>query len=123
MIAIVDDDHSVRRALSRLIQTAGYTSVEFESAEQYLLSDASSRSSCLLLDVHLPGMNGLELQDEIRKTHQDHPIIFITAFEDDQARNQALTQGAIAFLQKPLDVEQLLELIERVAHNHPTQSE
>jgi FixJ family two-component response regulator len=112
-ISIVDDDASVRRALDRLCRSAGYKVDSFESAEAFLDSDADD-AKCLILDVHLPGKSGLELQSELGRLGKRVPIVFITAFDDEQTRARALEAGAIEFLRKPLDTEQLLDLIQRV---------
>jgi FixJ family two-component response regulator len=112
MITVVDDDPSVRKALSRLIHAAGYSAETYESAEAFLAAGAAAKSDCVILDVHLPGKSGLELQAELAKSGTSRPIIFITAFDDERARSQALQTGASEFLRKPLDSERLLEAIE-----------
>jgi FixJ family two-component response regulator len=112
MITVVDDDPSVRKALSRLIRAAGYNAQAYESAETFLGSGAAASSDCIILDVDLPGKSGLELQAELAESGSHRPVIFITAFADDQARSQALETGAIEFLRKPLDGQRLLEAIE-----------
>ena len=112
LISIVDDDPSVVRALSRLCRSAGYAVHAFESAEAFLEADAGRDSDCLILDVHLPGLSGPELQLRLIEEHCGVPIVFITAFEDEATRGRALESGARAFLQKPLDTEVLLEAIQ-----------
>lgn len=112
MITVVDDDPSVRKALSRMIHAAGYSAETYESAEAFTASGAAAKSDCVILDVHLPGKSGLELQLELAKAAPTRPIIFITAFDNDQARSQALEAGAVEFLRKPLDSQRLLEAIE-----------
>ena len=112
-ISIVDDDPLVRSALSRLLKSAGYDVASFESAEAFLESEYTTTTSCLVLDVHLPGRSGLELQSELRAANNPLPVVFVTAYEDEQAKTQALEQGAVEFLRKPLDTERLLESIER----------
>lgn len=111
-IAIVDDDASVRRALSRLIRSAGYETEAFESAEAFLDTESTGETSLLILDVHLPAKNGLELQSELMKTGRQIPTVFITAFDDQRARDQATEAGTLAFLRKPLDSERLLQVIQ-----------
>ncbi len=114
MITVVDDDPSVRKALSRLIKAAGYEFSAYESAEQFLAADPATDSECLILDVHLPGVSGLDLQTQLSEADRKCPIVFITAFDDKMARSQALANGAIDFLYKPLDSERLLEVINAV---------
>jgi FixJ family two-component response regulator len=112
-ISIVDDDPLVRSALCRLFKSAGYEVASFESAEEFLESERTTTTNCLVLDVHLPGRSGLELQSELRAATNPFPVVFVTAYEDEQAKTQALEQGAVEFLRKPLDTERLLESIER----------
>lgn len=111
MITVVDDDESVRKALNRLIKTAGYDATTYESAEAFLATNAGRISDCLILDVHLPGKSGLELQAELVESGTNCPIVFITAFDDEQTRSRAMAIGAVDFLCKPLDTERLLEVI------------
>ena len=112
-ISIVDDDPLVRSALSRLFKSAGYEVASFESAEAFLESEHTTTTSCLVLDVHLPGRSGLELQSELQAANNPLPVVFVTAYEDEQAKTGALERGAVEFLRKPLDTERLLEGIER----------
>ena len=111
-ISIVDDDASVRRALGRLCKSAGYLVQSFASAEAFLEADSSDETDCLILDVHLPGRSGLQLQADFRATDRCLPIVFVTADEDDRVRSQALERGAVEFLRKPLDSERLLDVIQ-----------
>lgn len=117
-ISVVDDDQSVRKALSRLIAVAGYTAAVYDSAESFLDAGAAKTSDCVILDVHLPGRSGLELQTELIASRLGCPIIFITAFDDESAQAQALEADAVAFLQKPLDTERLLEVIKLALESH-----
>jgi FixJ family two-component response regulator len=112
MISVIDDDNSVRKALIRLIKTAGYDAVAFGSAEEFLAADVLAQTRCLILDVHLPGKSGLELQAELASSAANCPIVFITAFDDERARAQALDTGAVQFLNKPLDSKILIEAID-----------
>ncbi len=111
-ITVVDDDPSVRKALSRLISAAGYRASVYESAEEYLQS-VERQTDCLVLDVHLPGMTGLELQSTLRRTSPEIPVVFISAFSDQHAQAQAIQDGAVDFLPKPLDSDRLLDAIAR----------
>lgn len=117
-ISVVDDDHSVRKALSRLITVAGYTVAAYDSAESFVEAGAAESSDCVILDVHLPGKSGLELQAELVASRVGCPVIFITAFDDESARSQALEAEAVAFLRKPLDTERLLDAIKVALESH-----
>jgi FixJ family two-component response regulator len=114
IICVVDDDPSVRKALSRLIEVAGYTAAAYDSAEAFIDAGAAQTSDCVILDVHLPGKSGLELQTELVTMRAGCPVIFVTAFDDESARLQALEAGVVQFLRKPLDTEHLLDVIESV---------
>ncbi len=112
LVAIVDDDPSVRKALGRLCRSTGYSVKLFNSSESFLEANVADSTDFLILDVHLPGKSGLELQAELLDADKPCPILFITAFDDDIARENAIDKGAIDFLGKPLDVDRVLELIE-----------
>jgi FixJ family two-component response regulator len=118
-IYIVDDDGPVRKALSRLVLAAGYAVETFGSAEDYLAGEAAERPACLVLDMRMPGMSGLDLQKTIAGTPKGLPIVFITGHGDDDARRQALEAGAIEVLQKPLDGDGLLAAIARALVTSP----
>ncbi|HWX26337.1 MAG TPA: response regulator [Steroidobacteraceae bacterium] len=109
---IVDDDESVRRAARRLIKSYGFPVETFASADDFLASGRLSETACLVLDVQMPGLNGLELQSRLVAAggHQV-PIIFITAFNDENARTQALKAGALCYLVKPFEEADLLNSI------------
>ena len=108
LIAIVDDDQSFRQALASLLTLLGFRTATFASARNFLDSPQSPSVSCLILDVVMPGMDGLELQRRLVATHPI-PIIFITDLRDAKVREQALRAGAISFLNKPFNDEALLE--------------
>ena len=110
-LSIVDDDDLIRKALRRLCKMAGYVVASFSSAEEFLEAGSSDETDCLILDVHLPGRSGLQLQRKLQASGKVFPIVFVTAFEDEQARSQALETGAVAFLHKPLDNDLLLRVI------------
>ena len=112
MISIVDDDDSVRESLRRLMRSVGFAVNVFASAEEFLDSDRLHDTDCLILDVRLPGMNGLELQRQLAISHSEIPIIFITSYEDDEVRARALNAGAVDYFLKPFDDEDLLDAIE-----------
>ena len=113
MIFVVDDDPSVRKALKRLLSSAGFSVESFASAGELLVSEAGTRPDLLILDVRMPGRGGLELQRELAATGSRTPVIFITAYRDDRAHALAREGGAIAYLEKPIDDEVLLEAVER----------
>ena len=113
-VFLVDDDASVRKALRRLIRAAGYDVETFEDAGAFLQQHGVARPrACLLLDIRMPGMSGLELQQALSGTGRALPIVFITGHGDEDARAQALACGAVDVLYKPLDERVLLEAIER----------
>jgi FixJ family two-component response regulator len=108
LVAIVDDDASVRQSARRLIRSLGHRAEAFGSAEEFLDSGQASETACLILDVRMPGMDGLELQPRLADSDPPIPIVFITARASDQEANRALRAGAVAFLRKPVDKETLL---------------
>ena len=113
VVAAVDDDHRVRESVQSVLESADYASVTFESAEAFLDAGALSTVGCVLADVRLPGMDGLELQRRIRRRRPKLPVIFMTAHDDEDIRTQALRDGATAFMVKPFDGGELLEHIAR----------
>ena len=117
LIAIVDDDDSLRNSLDNLIRSVGFRAQGFPSAEALLSSNQLHDTACLILDVRLPGMNGLELQRRIGAANWRIPIIFITSHADGDARARALEAGAVDYLFKPFREEQLLSAID-VALKH-----
>ena len=111
MVAIVDDDESIRNALQGLMKVAGYCAMAFASAEDFLNSGERQHTACLIADIRLPGMSGLDLQSQLNTDHHKIPIIFITAHGDEKLRMQALRAGAVEFLTKPFDDVVLLEQV------------
>lgn len=111
LVAIVDDDDSVRSALHGLMKEAGFPALTFASAEEFLQSGKQGQTACLIADIRMPGMTGLELQAKLNADHQRIPIIFITAHGDEDMRLQALRAGAVEFLAKPFDDEALLDTV------------
>jgi FixJ family two-component response regulator len=111
-ISVVDDDDSVRESLGGLIRSVGFGVMVFGSAEEFLTSDRLRDTDCLILDVRMPGMNGLELQRRLATNHFAIPIIFITAHGDEEARVRALNGGAVEYLLKPFSEEALLRAID-----------
>ena len=111
LVSVVDDDESVRESLPDLLGEFGFTTRVFSSAEEFLLSDCVDQACCLILDVAMPGMSGLDLQWELRHRGQEIPIIFITAQKDDAVRARAFEQGAVKFLHKPFSDTALHEAL------------
>ena len=111
LVAIVDDDRSVQRALKDLMESAGLSAQSFASGEEFLESDQRSETGCLVADIRMPGMSGLELQANLMAQGSHIPIIFITARGDANVKMQALKAGAVDFLAKPFDDEVLLERV------------
>jgi FixJ family two-component response regulator len=117
VVLVVEDDVSLRHALSSLIRSAGYTVQSFGSAEDWLQSDRPNTEACLILDVELPGMSGLELQDELARLGHLIPIIFISASAATPMAVQAMKAGAMDFLPKPFSDSDLLQAIDRALRN------
>ena len=111
LISVVDDDLSVRRALSRSLHTAGYTVETFASAREFLDASPLERTRCLVLDIHLSGMSGLALAEQLAADRAALPIILITAHDDAPTRERASLIRAAAYLPKPFDVRALLDAI------------
>ena len=117
LISIVDDDHSVRRALRRLLQSAGYSTAAFASGEEFLGSAAASDSACLVLDIYLEDSNGFALQAQMAEAGSAIPIIFITAHDDAATRERVASSGAVACLGKPFDDQALLDAVRLAVGN------
>ena len=111
LVAIVDDDDSMRSALQGLLQSAEFPSQSFASAEEFLQSGQQHQIACLIADIRMPGMSGLELQAQLNAERCRIPIIFITAHGDEKMRMQALRAGAVEFMAKPFDDGALLESV------------
>lgn len=111
LIAIVDDEVAVQRALGRVVKSVGLEAVCFSSAEEYLEAHSQRQPNCLILDLRLPGMSGNELQSRLMAGDHKPPIIVVSAHDDPPSRKRALQDGAIAFLGKPFDDEVLLRVI------------
>jgi FixJ family two-component response regulator len=111
LVVIVDDDESVQLALRDLIESEGLSAICFGSAEQFLDSVARSKAACLIADIRMPGMSGLELQAKLKAERCRIPVILITAHGDAEMRIHAMRQGAVEFLSKPFDDAVLLEIV------------
>jgi len=112
LISVVDDDESVRESLSGLIRSVGFGVMVFASAEEFLGSNRLLDTDCLILDVRMPGMSGIDLQRQLAASHTSIPVIFITAHGDEEARVRALNGGAVDYLLKPFSEEALLKAID-----------
>lgn len=112
LISVVDDNEGVRESLKGLIRSVGFKAEVFSSAERFLNSPHLRDTQCLILDVRMPGMDGLQLQRQLSKSRRELPIIFITAHGDQAARAQALKNGAVDYLFKPFSEQELLDAID-----------
>ena len=112
MIAIVDDDKSVRAAMASLVRSLGYNHAAFDSAEEFLKSGKISDTSCLITDVQMPGLTGIDLQERLIAKGHRIPVIFLTGYPDENVRKRAIKAGAVAFLGKPCDSDHLLGCLE-----------
>jgi FixJ family two-component response regulator len=112
LIAIIDDDESMQDSLRDLIESAGLVVRCFGSAEEFLESDLHRRAACVIADIRMPKMSGLELQARLKEGECDIPIIFITAYGDARMRIQAMREGAVEFLAKPFDHQVLLKTLQ-----------
>jgi FixJ family two-component response regulator len=113
MISIVDDDAAGREATQVLVRSLGYNAITFASAEDFLQSARVHDTSCLITDVQMPGLNGIELQSLLLARGHRTPIIFVTAFPEERIRARALQAGAVGFLSKPLDEGCLINCLDR----------
>src|SRR5262245_1357166 len=114
LISVVDDDDSVRESLRGLIRSVGFAVAVFASADEFVSSDELRNTDCLILDVRMPGMNGLDLQRHLAATDHQIPVVFITGHGDEEARQRALNAGAVDYLLKPFSEEALLNAIDAV---------
>jgi FixJ family two-component response regulator len=110
-VFVIDDDASVRKSLSRLLRSAGYTAETFSSAEEFLRREHFDGVGCILLDVKMPGLSGMDLQEELNKADYHLPIVFITGHGDIPTSVEAMKKGAVDFLTKPFDDEELLQAL------------
>jgi FixJ family two-component response regulator len=122
VISIVDDDESVRAATDRLVRSLGYTALTFASADEFLRSAHLNDTACVIADIQMPGMDGLELQSVLIAKGTNVPMIFITAFPDERIRVRALRAGAVGFLSKPFKGTALIQYIENALKKLPEQS-
>jgi two-component system response regulator FixJ len=123
VLYIVDDDPSLRRALERLAQSLGLDARSFATGAEFLAGDHDERPGCVLLDLRLPDMHGLEVQRRLTQTHPDLRVVIITAYGDDLLRREALDEGAVAVLAKPFDDQSLRQAIARALAGPPARTE
>jgi len=111
LIAVVDDEESVCRALERLLRSAGFDVETFTSGAAFLTSGGRWRAACVVLDLHMPGFTGWDVQLGLAEASQDVPVVVITGRDSDEARERAIANGAVAYLRKPIDDKTLLETL------------
>jgi len=111
LISIVDDEALARDGIGALVESLGYNVVTFTSAEHYLRSDVIAETTCLITDMQMPGLSGLELQEALRSQGYQTPVIVITAYPNEKHRTRALANGAVGFLSKPFDEKSLIECL------------
>jgi len=116
MVYIVEDDESIRKALKRLLRSTGYHALTFESAEDFIDSAPGGGEGCLILDIRLPRMTGLDLQEKLASQGAKYAVIFMTAHDNPQWRQRAEKAGAVAYLMKPFDEQSLLDAIQLACH-------
>jgi FixJ family two-component response regulator len=119
-ISIVDDDESIRRATSALLRSVGYQVETFASAELFLESDALRETDCLVLDVRMPGIDGLELQRRLNAAQSHIPIIFVTAHDDKSYRATAMDAGAVNFFHKPFEANAFVAAVQAALRSNPS---
>jgi len=122
VIAVIEDDASFRRALGRSLTLHGFQTAVFASAEEFLRQQAAESTDCVVLDIHLGGMSGFELQAELAATASSPPVILITAFDDPGTRQRAEQAGVSGYLQKPFDDKSLLDAIDQALTRRPHRS-
>jgi FixJ family two-component response regulator len=123
IISVVDDDESLGSAIIDLLNSAGFTCEPFGSAEAFLGSGRIADSACLILDIRMPGMSGLDLQRHLETTGHATPIIFVTAFPEERTRSRAMADGAVCYLPKPFNDQELLACVHRALKRGDNQRE
>jgi FixJ family two-component response regulator len=119
LISIVDDDAMARDGIAELVGSLGYNAVTFTSAEHFLQSDVIAETVCLITDVQMPGLSGLELQEALQSRGHLMPVIVITAYPNEKQRTRALENGAVGYLSKPFDERSLVECLASFAERRP----
>ena len=115
IVAVIDDDPSMLRAAENLLDAHGFATKVFASAEEFLARGVATQVDCLLLDIHLGGMSGIELRRQLKVSGSGLPVIFMTALDDEAMRSQALKEGCVALLRKPFQARQLIDAIGKAA--------
>jgi FixJ family two-component response regulator len=111
LISIIDNDTLARYGVVALVESLGYKAVSFSSAEHFLASDAIAETTCLITDLQMPGLSGLELQEALRSRGHRTPVILMTTYPNESRRNRAIDGGAVGFLSKPFDDTSLIECL------------
>src|ERR1700747_455685 len=111
MVSIVDDDPHAREGIKELVESLGYKTLAFVSAQDFLQSGAITKTSCLITDLQMPGLNGLELQERLQAQGHHMPVILVTAYPNEKHRSRAMSAGAIGFLSKPFEEQSLVECL------------
>jgi len=111
LVVVIEDDSATLKALGRVLRTGGFEALPYRSAEEFLASPPTRPPACLLLDVHLAGMSGLDLQRELKARGSTIPVIVMTAFDEDRVRDEARRIGCVAYLDKVADIDGVLDLI------------
>jgi FixJ family two-component response regulator len=119
VVVIVEDEPAMRKALSRLLNANGFATLAFASAEAFLHSDAAAKASCLVLDIHLGGMSGIDLCRRLKAVAPQLPVIFITALDDEATHSEAMDAGCVAYLRKPCPAGQLMDAIVKARTTAP----
>lgn len=119
-VVVVDDEEPIRKALCRLLRACGMIAEGFASGQVFLDSLAARRADCLLLDLHMPGLGGLEVLQQVRMLSRTLPTIVITGYDEPDTRSNCLAAGALGYLRKPLDEHSLLEAINNAVRNRPS---
>jgi FixJ family two-component response regulator len=122
-IAIVDDEEPVRKALKRLLRASGLEAESYASGKDFLKASAERQPDCVVLDLHMPGMSGLEVLRELRASRSTLPTVMITAYDEPASREQCLAAGAAAYLRKPLDERLLLNAISATVKRTPKETD
>jgi FixJ family two-component response regulator len=122
-ISIIDDDRVVREAIADLVNSLGYEVATYDSAEDFLDCEQFAQTSCLITDLQMPGLNGLDLQRRLIADRHSMPIIFVTAFPDENFRQRAMSAGAIGFLSKPFDEAALIDRLKTALSISPAKAE
>jgi FixJ family two-component response regulator len=118
-VVLVDDDRRIRESIRSVMESAGHATSVFSTAEEFLQSGELSETGCLIADMRLPGIDGLELQRHLRVACPELPIVFISAHQDDDVLRRALAGGALMFLHKPFDAAELLRTVDRALSRAP----